>query len=204
MYYPEGGPRQKIFLEPPHTPVSQTHKVLFLLGVSSQALGGELETQICLGWRQFCLGFAWGRAFFLTNCSVHHNIISRFSNISAFRSQKRDSSDQISWGLLKVFLGCDRPMRGDVRFTMFSWGFDTFSSSVLGDVVFRVLFVPLLLGDLLGVDLLGSVRQGYLSKWLRIKRSSDIRWVQEEVINLTLFLGSFRPKGGQIWAWGFF
>ena len=23
-----------------------------------------LETQICLGWRQLCLGFAWGRAFF--------------------------------------------------------------------------------------------------------------------------------------------
>ena len=37
-----------------------------------------------------------------------------------------------------------------------------FSSGVLGDVVFRVLFAcgPLLLGDLIGVDLLGSVRQG--------------------------------------------
>ncbi len=46
-----------------------------------------------------------------------------------------------------------------------------FSSGVLGDVVFRVLFAwgrrlsaPFLLGDLLGVDLLGSVRQGCVCK----------------------------------------
>ena len=64
-------------------------------------------------------------------------------------------------------------MLGDVRFTMFAWGFDTF---LLGDEFFErcawgcgfqglvclgtSISAPLLLGDLLGVDLLGSVRQG--------------------------------------------
>ena len=64
-------------------------------------------------------------------------------------------------------------MLGDVRFTMFAWGFDTFfawgcifralclgmwfsGSCLLGDVDFGTS----LLADLLGVDLLGSVRQG--------------------------------------------
>ena len=78
-----------------------------------------------------------------------------------------------AWGLLGVCLGCDEPMLGDVRFTMFAWGFDTF---LLGDEFFErcawgcgfqglvclgtSISAPLLLGDLLGVDLLGSVRQG--------------------------------------------
>ena len=64
-------------------------------------------------------------------------------------------------------------MLGDVRFTMFAWGFDTF---LLGDEFFKrcawgcglqglvclgtSISAPLLRGDLLGVDLLGSVRQG--------------------------------------------
>ena len=64
-------------------------------------------------------------------------------------------------------------MLGDVRFTMFAWGFDTF---LLGDEFFKrcawgcgfqglvclgtLISAPLYLGDLLGVDLLGSVRQG--------------------------------------------
>ena len=64
-------------------------------------------------------------------------------------------------------------MLGDVRFTMFAWGFHTF---LLGDEFFErcawgcgfqglvclgtSISAPLLLGDLLGVDLLGSVRQG--------------------------------------------
>ena len=64
-------------------------------------------------------------------------------------------------------------MLGDVRFTMFAWGFDTF---LLGDEFFERcargcgfqglvclgtwISAPLLLGDLLGVDLLGFVRQG--------------------------------------------
>ena len=80
---------------------------------------------------------------------------------------------RIPWGLLGVCLGCDEPMLGDVRFTMFAWGFDTF---LLGDEFFErcawgcgfqglvclgtSISAPLLLGDLLGVDLLGSVRQG--------------------------------------------
>ena len=64
-------------------------------------------------------------------------------------------------------------MLGDVRFTMFAWGFDTY---LLGDEFLErcawgcgfkglvclgtSISAPLLLGDLLGVDLLGSVRQG--------------------------------------------
>ena len=47
-----------------HPCLTDPSNVLILLGVSSQVLGGELETQICLGWRQICLGFAWGKAFF--------------------------------------------------------------------------------------------------------------------------------------------
>ena len=70
-------------------------------------------------------------------------------------------------------MGCDEPILGDVRFTMLAWGFDTF---LLGDEFFErcawgcgfqglvylgtSISAPLLLGDLLGVDLLGSVRQG--------------------------------------------
>ena len=52
-----------------------------------------------------------------------------------------------------------------------------FSSGVLGDVVFRVLFAcgPLLLGDLIGVDLLGSVKQGCTfeseTTWQAVKAS---------------------------------
>ena len=90
--------------------------------------------------RKFAWGegsFAWGllgvglsllgvaSKFDQSNCSVHHYIISQFSNISDFWFQKRDSSGQIPWGLLGVCLGCDEPMLGDVRFTMFAWGFDT-------------------------------------------------------------------------------
>ena len=41
-----------------HPCLTDPSKVLILLGVSSQVLGGELKTQICLGCRQFCLGFA--------------------------------------------------------------------------------------------------------------------------------------------------
>ena len=67
-------------------------------------------------------------------------------------------------------------MLEDVRFTMFAWGFDTF---LLGDEFFErcawgcgfqglfclgtSISAPLLLGDLLGVDLLRSVRQGCVS-----------------------------------------
>ena len=73
-------------------------------------------------------------------------------------------------------MGFDEPMLGDVRFTTFAWGFDTF---LLGDEFFEwcawgcgfqgfvcclgtSISAPLLLGDLIGVDLLGplSVRQG--------------------------------------------
>ena len=47
-----------------HPCLTDPSKVLILLGVSSQVLGGERETKMCLGWRQLCLGFAWGGAFF--------------------------------------------------------------------------------------------------------------------------------------------
>ena len=101
------------------------------------------------------MGFAWGRAFFA------------FSNIFGFIHR----IPQVKF--LGVCLGCDEPMLGDVRFTMFAWGFDTF---LLGDEFFEwcawgcgfqglvclgtSISAPLLLGDLLGVDLLGAVRQG--------------------------------------------
>ena len=39
-----------------HPCLTDPSKVLILLGVSSQVLGAELETLICLGWRQLCLG----------------------------------------------------------------------------------------------------------------------------------------------------
>ena len=53
-------------------------------------------------------------------------------------------------------MGCDEPMFGDVRFTMLAWGFGFQGLVCLGTSI----STPLLLGDLLGVDLLGSVRQG--------------------------------------------
>ena len=72
-----------------------------------------------------------------------------------------------------VCLGFDESMLGDMRFMMFAWGFHL---NLLGDGFFeRVawggdfqgllclgtpILAPLLLGDLLGVDLLGAVIQG--------------------------------------------
>ena len=37
-------------------------------------------------------------------------------------------------GVCLVCLGCDEPMLGNIRFTMFDWGFDTF---LLGDEFFE-------------------------------------------------------------------
>ena len=99
-------------------------------------------------------------------------IITSFPNFPIFRIIGfRNGIPQV--GFLGVCLGCDESMFGDVRFTMFAWGFDTF---LLGDEFFEwcawgcgfqglvclgtSISAPLLLGDLLGVDLLGSVRQG--------------------------------------------
>ena len=89
------------------------------------------------------------------------------------------SQETPAWGLLGVCLGCLEPMPGDVRFMMFAWGFYTF---LLGDEFFEwrawgcgfqgllclgtSISAPLSLGDLLGVDLLGSVRQGCKNEYV--------------------------------------
>ena len=94
-----------------------------------------------------------------SNCSVHNYIISQFSNISDYRFQKRDSSGRIPWDLLGVCLGCDEPMLGDVRFTMFAWGFDTF---LLGDEFFREVCLGMWFS---GSCLLGDVDFGTSFAW---------------------------------------
>ena len=76
-----------------------------------------------------------------------------------------------------VCMGFYKPLLGDVRFMLFAWGFTLilleggfFERIAWGDGFLGLLcsgtsiLAPLLLGVLLGVDLLGAVKQGCLNK----------------------------------------
>ena len=101
--------------------------MLILLGVSSKVLGGELETQICLGWRELCLGSEPFTFLFwsikLLSSSLHHFPIYQYFGFSVSeRGFLRSDSLVFAWGLLGVWW----TNAWDVRFTTFPWGNNLF------------------------------------------------------------------------------
>ena len=119
-------------------------------------LGGELETQICLVWGEG--NFAWGlpgaglsllrlaSKFIIFTIQIAQFIITPFPDFRIFGFRNRIPQVGFlrvclgfAWGVMSQCLGTYdlRCLLGDL--ILFCLGMN-FSSGVLGDVVFRVLF----------------------------------------------------------------